>query len=216
MNQATTTKSDVYYLPLTTFTEPAPKPQIVSTPDIEGASDGVVFSPSAPSIAFVRQKGISYESDKNRIFLVPDVTANLSATEFYASEDGLGAWDRSPGTVFWSQDGKTIYAEAEDFGRVRLFTLPADPAEATELPTLIFTDGTISDVQHLGSDKLLISSTSFIDNSLYFAVDPSAAASTNASSGIDLSNQPLSLPLIHASFHICPLRALKQVSSLSR
>jgi dipeptidyl aminopeptidase/acylaminoacyl peptidase len=146
----------------------------------------VVFSPSAPSIAFVRQKGISYESDKSRIFLVADITKNLSATEFYASEDGLGAWDRSPSTLFWSQDGSKIYAEAEDFARVRLFSLPANPGEATELPTLIFKDGSISDVKILGEDKLLVSSTSFIDNSLYFSVDPSAAALTNASSGIDL------------------------------
>ncbi|CZR50334.1 related to secreted dipeptidyl-peptidase V precursor [Phialocephala subalpina] len=186
LNQATTTKSDVYYLPLTTFTEPAPEPQIVTTPNgIEGASAGVVFSPSSPSIAFVRQKGISYESDKNRIFVVPDVTTDLTASEFYSSEDGIGTWDRSPGAVFWGQDGKKIYAEAEDFARVRLFSLSADP-ETTEAPKLIFVDGAVSDVQHLGNDKLLISSTSYIDNSLYFAVDPVAAAATNATSGIDL------------------------------
>ncbi|KAE8449415.1 hypothetical protein EG329_008316 [Mollisiaceae sp. DMI_Dod_QoI] len=186
LNQATTTKSDVYYLPLTTFTEPAPSPQIVSTPGIEGASDGVVFSPCAPSIAFVRQKGISYESDKNRIFLVPDVTDDLTATEFYASEDGLGAWDRSPGTIFWSQDGKTLYVSSEDYARVRLFSLPADPEAANELPKLVFKDGAVSDVKWLGDDKLLISSTSFIDNSLYFSVNPSTSAATNASSGISL------------------------------
>lgn len=131
-------------------------------------------------------KGISYESDKNRIFIVANVTEDPAATEFYASEDGLGAWDRSPATVLWSQDGETIYAVAEDFARNRLFSIPADPEKATELPELIFVDGAVSDVKYLGADKLLISSTSFIDNSLYFSVDPSAAAATNASSGINL------------------------------
>jgi hypothetical protein len=63
---------------LKNFTEPAPKPQIISTPGVEGASDSVVFPKrNQKSIAFVRMKGISYESDKNRIFLVPDVTKSL-------------------------------------------------------------------------------------------------------------------------------------------
>lgn len=186
LNQVTTTKSDVYYLPLKNFTEPAPAPKIVSTPGIEGASDSVLFAPSSPSIVFVRMMGIAYESDKNRIFLVSDVTKDLTATEFYATENGLGDWDRSPSAVWWSQDGKTLYPLAEDFARVRLFALPADPAACDTLPSLVFKDGGVSDLQWLGSDKLLVSSTSFLDNSLFFSVDPVAALASNASAGISL------------------------------
>lgn len=186
LNQATTTKSYLYYLPLNTFTESASTPQIVSTPGIEGASDGVVFSPCSPSLAFVQQKGISYESDKNRIFVVEDVTESLNATEFYVSADEKGSWDRSPGTIFWSQDDKKIYAEAGDFARVHLFNLPSDPALATSPPNLVFMEGAVSDIQWLGDDKLLISSNSFIDNSLFFSVDPTASAVSNATSGISL------------------------------
>jgi Tol biopolymer transport system component len=79
LNQVTTTKSDVYFIPLTTFTE-TPELKVVLTPGTEGASTAPVFSPNNPSLAFVRQKDISYESDKNRIFTV-DITKNLSATE---------------------------------------------------------------------------------------------------------------------------------------
>lgn len=92
-NQATTTKSDVYFLPLNTFTKSALTPQIVNTLGSEGASDEVVFSPCSPSLAFVRQKGISYKSDKNRIFLVKDVTSGLNTTEFYMSTDRKGSWE---------------------------------------------------------------------------------------------------------------------------
>jgi dipeptidyl aminopeptidase/acylaminoacyl peptidase len=185
LNQVTTTKSDVYFVPLTTFTEPAPKPQIVSSPDLEGASAGVVFSPCGPSIAFAKMKGISYESDKNRIMLVKDVTKSLTADEYYKTADGKGAWDRSAAAMFWSADGKTIYIEAEDFGRVRLFSVPAHYT-VTAPPTLIFKDGGVSDVHALSSGKLIVSSTSFLDNSLFFTVDPAAAGKSNATEGIDL------------------------------
>jgi hypothetical protein len=129
---------------LKNFTEPAPKPQVVTTLGIEGASDLVVFSKcNQKFIAFVRMKGISYESDKNRIFFVPDVAKNLEAIEYYAIEDGVGAWDRSPGVVWFSQDGKTLYAEAEDFASVRPFSLPADLKDATSASKK---NGGVSDV----------------------------------------------------------------------
>jgi hypothetical protein len=64
--------------------------------------------------------------------------------------------------------------------------LAADSKEATSAPKLIFKNGGVSDVQLLGSDKLLVSSTSFLDNSLFFSVDPAAAVKSNATEGITL------------------------------
>ncbi|KAM3148282.1 Dipeptidyl-peptidase 5 [Botrytis cinerea] len=183
LNQATTTKSDVYYVPLTTFTETSPELKVISTPNLEGASDAVVFSPSGSSLAFVRMAHISYESDKNRVLQVADVTSDLTAIEFFASEDGKGAWDRSPSTLLYSQDGESIYAVAEDFARVRLFTFTSDPTNTT-LPSIIFKDGGVTDLHYQGEDKLLISSSSYLDNSVFSSVDPIVSAATNASSGI--------------------------------
>lgn len=179
------TKSDVWYIPLSSFTSAPAKPQAVLTPGIEGASAVLTFSPSGSSLAFVRQKGIAYESDKNRIFTISDVTQGLNATEFFASEDGLGSWDRSPGPVYWSKDEKTIFAVAEDFARVRLFSLSADPT-ITDTPAIVFAEGGVSDVKWLGEDKLLVSSSSYLDSSIYSSVDPVASASSNATSGISL------------------------------
>ncbi|KAM3066280.1 hypothetical protein ACMFMG_003209 [Clarireedia jacksonii] len=190
LNQATTTKSDVYYIPLKTFTEPSPKLQLIETPGLEGASVSPVFSPSGLSLAFLRMKDIAYESDKNRILAV-DITNSSTATEFYATSDGIGAWDRSPSALLYSQDGKTLYAEAEDFARVRLFALPSDPSLAKDFPSLIYKDGGVSDFRPLGKDKLLVSSTSFLDNSIFSSVDPKTALASNASSGIDVISSNL-------------------------
>ncbi|KAK0108796.1 hypothetical protein ONS96_002640 [Cadophora gregata f. sp. sojae] len=179
------TKSDVWYIPLSNFTAAPSKPQAVLTPGIEGASASLVFSPTNNALSFVRMKDISYESDKNRIFTVPDVTQNLTATEYYATNDGIGFWDRSPGPILYSKDGATIFAVAEDFGRVRLWSLSSDPAKA-ETPALVFAEGGVSDVQWLAGDKLLVTSSSFIDNSVYSSVDPTIAAGSNATEGITL------------------------------
>jgi dipeptidyl aminopeptidase/acylaminoacyl peptidase len=129
-------------------------------------------------------KDISYESDKNRIVVVSDITKNLTASEFYANEEGTGDWDTSPSTLLWSQDGQTIYASAEDKARVRLFSLPSSPERALQPPQIIFRNGGVSDFHPLGKSKLLVSSTSFIDNSLFSAVDPVVAASSNGTDGI--------------------------------
>ena len=145
----------------------------------------MVFSPVSPSIIFARQKGINYESDKNRILYVKDVTKSLAAAEFYTSKDGKGSWDRSAAALFWSADGKTIYVEAEDFARTRLFSIPADPS-VKKLPTLLFKDGSVSAVTPLKSGKLFVNSASFLDNSIYSWVDPVAAAASNGTKGISL------------------------------
>jgi dipeptidyl aminopeptidase/acylaminoacyl peptidase len=192
LNQVTTTKSDVYLLPLKTFTEPAPKPQVITTPGLEGASVAPAFCPSGTALVFSRMKGISYESDKNRLLLVPDVTAGLEASEFYATADGVGSWDRSASATWWSADGKTLYVEVEDFARVRLFSVAADPS-TTELPRLIVAEGGISDVHALDSGKLLVTTSSFLDNSIYYWVDPVESAKSNATTGITLIDANLKL-----------------------
>ncbi|TVY46697.1 putative dipeptidyl-peptidase [Lachnellula occidentalis] len=192
LNAATTTKSDVYYLPLTTFSEPAPKPQVITTPGLEGASVGPVFSPASPALVFSRMKGISYESDKNRLLLVPDITKGLEASEFYATADGVGSWDRSASAAWWSADEKTLFIEVEDFARVRLFSVAAD-ASTTDLPTQITADGAIADVHALENGKLLVTTNSFFDNSIYYWVDPVESAASNATSGITLIDANLKL-----------------------
>lgn len=192
LNQANTTKSDVYYIPLTTFQETAPKIHLISTPGLQGASNSPVFSPSGSSLAFLRMKDISYESDKNRVLVVPNVSSlNSTATEFYNSADGNGSWDSSPSLLFYSQDGATLYAVAEDLARDKLFSFPSDPTQATDLPSTIVGQGTTLDVRHQGANKILVSVTGFFDNSVFFSIDPHVLANSNGSSGVAVASSNL-------------------------
>ena len=143
----------------------------------------VTFSPVGPNIIFARQKGISYESDKNRLIHVPDVTAGLEGQEFYKSGDGKGSWDRSAALLAWSADGKTIYVEADDFARGRVWSIPAN-ATTTELPKLIHAEGTVADIRPLKDGRVFVSGSSLTENSFYNFIDPVAAAASNATQGI--------------------------------
>jgi dipeptidyl aminopeptidase/acylaminoacyl peptidase len=173
INPANYTKTDLYYIPLKSFTEsPTPSPQIIQTGNLKGYSNGPVFSPDGKSIAFTRMKNIQYESDKPRLLLVPNITDLTNVQEFYETPDGEGKWDLRPEGITWSKDGEELYVTAEENGRGKLFKLPASPRHARDLPTAIINDGTVTDVKTVGENSLLISSNSLVDNSTYSIVDP--------------------------------------------
>ena len=118
-----------------------------------------------------------YESDKNRVILIPDLSDFAVTTEILKSNDGNGLWDRSPGTVSWSSDGNSLFLQAEEHGKGLLYTLdvPVINSDLEKLPISVTSSGYITDVRPLASNSLhlFISSNSIIDNSLYTILDPS-------------------------------------------
>ena len=78
------------------------KPVKLLVPWLQGWATSPVFSPDGTAIAALYQKTDGYESDKNRIviFLNVDVSDKQAAmapgVELLQSDDGKGAWDRSP------------------------------------------------------------------------------------------------------------------------
>ena len=178
LNPALNTKCDVYFVPLGTFSvsSHSGKPQKVNVEGFEGACTSPVFSPDGRAAAFLKMKQNGYESDKNRIFVVPDLSKLSDVMEVFKSNDGKGLWDRSPGAVMFSEDGKSLYLQAEDKGRGLLYKLdiPGTPGDMTSLPEPLTETGYISDVRPLSanSTELFISSTNLIDNSVYEILDP--------------------------------------------
>ena len=96
--------------------------------------------------------------------------------EFYKTDNGEGVWDARPEAIVWSSNDESLFVTAEKSARVLIFTLPAKPEDAKDLPKEVkTTDGSVGDVRQLGdsSPKLFVTSTSLIDNSCYSVVDPS-------------------------------------------
>ena len=174
LDPANHTKTDLYYIPLQTFTESqAPSPQIIKTGNLKGYSGSATFSPDAKSIIFTRMRSDQYESDKTRLLLVPDIADLTNVQEFFETKDGEGKWDLRPEGITFSKDGSELYVTAEENGRGKLFKLPASPRHASDLPVAIVSDGTVTDSKLLPDGKLLISSNSLVDNSTYSILDPS-------------------------------------------
>jgi dipeptidyl aminopeptidase/acylaminoacyl peptidase len=75
------------------------------------------FSPDGKTMAYLAMARPGYEADRFRIVLRPWPGGD----ERVLTE----AWDRSPGEICWSADGKSIYAVAHNLGQQSLFAVDA-------------------------------------------------------------------------------------------
>ena len=180
LNPATHTKSDLYYVPLSSFAQASPPaPQLIKTGKLRGYAGAPAFSHGGRSVAFTRMRDAQYESDKTRLLLVPDVGDLSNVQEFYETADGEGGWDRRPDGITWSADDKELLVVAEDLGRSKLFRLPSSPLLARDLPEVVSgVEGSIGDVREFPGGRVFASCSSLTDNSFYVVVDPSQGGST--------------------------------------
>ena len=181
IKDAFNTRSNFYYVEI----EDAPSgphyksPVKIEVEDLEGASSSPVLEPSGEGAVFFQMKQNGYESDKNRIVLVADVTKPDGAFEIIKSNNGNGLWDKSPSSVIWSNDGRTLFVTADNEGEVKLFKIPipTNPRDMNLLPDPMSHSGSIYAVHPLSAESsfLFLSSDSLIDNSFYSILDPKAS-----------------------------------------
>jgi dipeptidyl aminopeptidase/acylaminoacyl peptidase len=101
-----------------------------------------VFSPDGKTLAYLAMTRPGYEADRFRIVLRtwPDGPERI-LTE---------AWDRSVSEFFWSPDGKTIFAAADNLGQHSLFAVDAGTGNAR----CVVREGTVRSPQ-LAGDRLV-------------------------------------------------------------
>ncbi|KAI0022161.1 prolyl oligopeptidase [Xylariomycetidae sp. FL0641] len=184
LNPALWTKTDLYYVPLATFTEARPpRPQQVKTGALQGYTGAPAFSHDGARLAFKRMRHRQYEADKWRLLLIPDVEDLSAVQEFYPTPDGEGAWDRSPEDVVWRPDDGELFVTAEHRGRQLLFRLPPTPLLAKELPRPVTRQGVVAGVYNLPGDRLFVCSSSLVDSSAYSVLDTATGDLRLVSSG---------------------------------
>jgi dipeptidyl aminopeptidase/acylaminoacyl peptidase len=81
-----------------------------------------VFSPDGRTLAYLAMKTPDFEADRFRIVL----RTWADGKERVLTE----AWDRSPGTITWAPDGRSLYASAENLGQTSLFSIDAATGKA--------------------------------------------------------------------------------------
>ncbi len=84
-----------------------------------------VFSPDGRTLAYLAMSKPGYEADQYRIMLKPwpDGEARVVADK----------WDRSPGSITWSANGRTIYAAGENVGQHSLFAVEVTDGQVRTL-----------------------------------------------------------------------------------
>jgi dipeptidyl aminopeptidase/acylaminoacyl peptidase len=84
-----------------------------------------VYSPDGRTLAYLAMARPGFEADRFQIVLM-DVASGKKRK--------LAAnWDRSPGSLAWSADGKTLVVDAEDLGQHRLFALDVASGKVSPL-----------------------------------------------------------------------------------
>ena len=74
-----------------------------------------VFSPDGKTLAYLAMSRAGYEADQHRIMLKPwpEGEARTLAEK----------WDRSPGSITWSANGRTLYASADNLAQQSIFAI---------------------------------------------------------------------------------------------
>lgn len=191
LNPALNTKGNVYIANISSWTGgKETKITQVYWDALQGACSSPVFSPDGESIAFLGMKTNGYEADKNEIFILKNLRTQ-------ALEDGKSVkcervaitqeWDRSPQSICFTPDGKSLVFVAEDVGSSKVFEIAPDRLADPRLPKPLTARGSVSDVHCLEDGRLFVSGSTLTDNSFFAIVDRTASAATltwtNSNSG---------------------------------
>jgi dipeptidyl aminopeptidase/acylaminoacyl peptidase len=126
---------------------------------------GPVFSADGKWLAYRAMKAPGYENDRWRIL----VRAWPSGTD----REVAPKWDRSPGELRWSPDGKTLYAVAEHLGRAGLFAVDVATGAVKELTKAGTVEGAV-----VGKGKLVFAKDDLSGPADLFGVKPDGSGLT--------------------------------------
>ncbi|HEX8788778.1 MAG TPA: S9 family peptidase [Telluria sp.] len=118
--EAWSTNFDLYTVPAAGGANPRNLTADNPAWDAKGA-----FSPDGRTIAYLAMTRPGFEADRYHIVLLDVATGQKR----HVAE----SWDRSPGNLLWTPDGKALIADADDIGQHRLFSIDVASGKVTPL-----------------------------------------------------------------------------------
>jgi dipeptidyl aminopeptidase/acylaminoacyl peptidase len=184
LNPALNTAVRVYIIYLESWTEEVQPRNVEEVTDAKycgGAKTCPVFQKNVGrKAAFLGMETNGYESDRNRIYVIEDYRVKNKHGGISAEEIGIckgfePVWDRSPGSLTFSADGRRLLVVAEEESYAKLFKVDLDQPQKC-IPAALTSRGSVSDVQPLADGRTFISGSSLIDNSWFAIVAEGSAA----------------------------------------
>jgi dipeptidyl aminopeptidase/acylaminoacyl peptidase len=141
-SEAWSTDFDLYQVPLDGSSPPREL-----TADNPAWDTQPVFSPDGRYLAYLAMERPGFEADRYRVVL------REAAAEGILGERRIltHGWDRSPSSITYSADGRTLYVTADDDGEVRLFGVDVVSGEVRALAA----GGHVRSPQPAGADRIL-------------------------------------------------------------
>jgi len=100
------------------------QPQCITT-YTKARTQNPVYSPDGSTIAYLAMDRPGFEADRLHICLYNRGNQQMTLL--------ANSWDRSPGTLVWSTDGSTLFADADENGRHKLFAVDVSSGVVTAL-----------------------------------------------------------------------------------
>ncbi len=152
--EAWSTDFDLYMAPVD-----GSKPPTCLTEENKAWDTQPVFSPDGKILAYLAMAQPGYEADRSRIVLY----SWPAGKKRILTEN----WDRSPSSICWSADCKTIYATADNIGQKSLFAIDVKTGSVRT----IIKDGSVSSIGIAG-DKLIFGLDNFCSPAELYSAKP--------------------------------------------
>ncbi|WP_299006666.1 S9 family peptidase [uncultured Shewanella sp.] len=117
-----------------------------------------VFSSNGRYLAYLAMKQPGFEADRNRIMLRDTVTGQ--------EKEVAPLWDRSPQSLHFGTDDKTLYVSAQDLGQVSLFEVNTQFGDVRA----IYTEG-YNGIVGMTADKVVFTHKSLVQPSDLFSIN---------------------------------------------
>lgn len=183
VNLAEDVKQILLYIPLKTFAEQDASVHRVEGPGFNGSARSAAISKDGKYVVFAQAEALKKPVGNDKLFigtLSAVVSGDKDAVrQLKLTTGGAEEWDRVPGSLLWSNDGKVLYMTAEDSARTKLFVLELvhGPSPTASLDCALTKNGTVAAIHSttdLANDRnVLITYNSIVDSSVYALINTS-------------------------------------------
>ncbi|KAF3762873.1 hypothetical protein M406DRAFT_93208 [Cryphonectria parasitica EP155] len=176
-----------------------PKEVPVFGDESRGTCSNPRFSRDGRMVAFLKRPAERYED--NRLYLAELEQGHSDGTQGARSATAINVWTMVTGTKWelvpdsfeFSGDGHSLFLTAQDHGQVALYRLSLQP---NAVPQIVLRNGSVSRFQSLADgspEKLLVTTTTFVETSLYQIVDGSGRSEVKVVSSASQNGAKLGL-----------------------